>query len=131
MPCDSIANTNLDEYNEVLSVISTFCTTHNVVNYLIGGDINTDLSCTKSLNTISLQNFMDKENIFLAIREISNSVKYTYTGINNSTSLIDHFIVSDNICLLTRKYYTMTMNDNEIHLFKPNFIYTIDNKYCR
>ena len=22
-------------------------------------------------------------------------------------------------------------NDNEIHLFKPNFIYTIDNKYCR
>ena len=21
-------------------------------------------------------------------------------------------------------------NDNEIHLFKPNFIYTIDNKYC-
>ena len=24
----------------------------------------------------------------------------------------------------------MTMNDNEIHLFKPNFIYTIDNKYC-
>ena len=27
---------------------------------------------------------------------------------------------------------TMTVNDNdnEIHLFKPNFIYTIDNKYC-
>ena len=24
----------------------------------------------------------------------------------------------------------MTMNDNEIHLFKPNFMYTIDNKYC-
>ena len=21
-------------------------------------------------------------------------------------------------------------NDNEIHLFKPNFIYTIDNTYC-
>ena len=21
-------------------------------------------------------------------------------------------------------------NDNEIHLFKPNFIYTMDSKYC-
>ena len=31
---------------------------------------------------------------------------------NNSTSLIDHFIVSDNICLLTRKYYTMDSVDN-------------------
>ena len=29
-------------------------------------------------------------------------------------------------------YYNITQydNDNEIHLFKPNFIYTIDNKYC-
>ena len=25
---------------------------------------------------------------------------------------------------------TMNDNDNEIHLFKPNFMYTIDNKYC-
>ena len=92
MPCDSIANINLDEYNEVLSVISTFYITHNVVNYVVGGDINTDLSRTRSGNTISLQNFMDRENIFSAIREINNSVRYTYTGINNSTPLIDHFI---------------------------------------
>ena len=26
--------------------------------------------------------------------------------------------------------YNDNDNDNEIHLFKPNFIYTIDNKYC-
>ena len=48
MPCDKITNTNLDEYNKVLSVISTFRTTHNVVNYVIGGDMNTDLSRTRS-----------------------------------------------------------------------------------
>ena len=106
MPCDSIANTNLDKYNEVLSAISTFCTTHNIVNYVVGGDINTDLSRTRSGNTISLQNFMDWENIFPAIRESNNLVKYTYTGINNSTSLIDHLIVSDNTgCAKKRKTF--------------------------
>ena len=26
--------------------------------------------------------------------------------------------------------YCTIYNDNEIHLFKPNFIYTMDNKYC-
>ena len=28
-------------------------------------------------------------------------------------------------------FYNDNDNDNEIHLFKPNFIYTIDNKYCQ
>ena len=64
------------------------------------------------LFTISLQNFMDRENIFPAIRETNNSVKYTHTGMNNSTSLIDHFLVSDNMCLLIRKYYRMDSVDN-------------------
>ena len=35
--------------------------------------------------------------------------------------------------MIPGEYYnimTMNDNDNEIHLFKPNFIYTIDNKYC-
>ena len=30
MPCDSTTNANLDDYNDVLSVISHFCATHNV-----------------------------------------------------------------------------------------------------
>ena len=102
MPCDSTTNANLDDYNDVLSVISHFCATHNVVNCVIGGDLNTDVSRIRSGNTISLHNYMDKENLFLAINEVRNTVKFTYKGINNSISLIDHFIMTENICLLTK-----------------------------
>ena len=99
-------------YNDVLSVISHFCETHNVVNCVIGGDLNTDVSRIRSGNTISLHNYMDKENLFLAINEVRNTVKFTYKGINNSVSLIDHFIMTENMCLLTKNYYTMDSVDN-------------------
>ena len=112
MPCDSTTNANLDGYNDVLSVISHFCATHNVVNCVIGGDLNTDVSRIRSGNTISLHNYMDKENLFLAINEVRNTVKFTYKGINNSVSLIDHFIMTENMCLLTKNYYTMDSVDN-------------------
>ena len=112
MPCDSTTNANLDDYNDVLSVISHFCATHNVVNCVIGGDLNTDVSRIRSGNTISLHNYMDKENLFLAINEVRNTVKFTYKGINNSVSLIDHFIMTENMCLLTKNYYTMDSVDN-------------------
>ena len=112
MPCDSTTNTNLDDYNEVLSVISNFCATHNVVNCVIGGDVNTDISRIKSGNTISLQNFIEKDNLFLAMNEVINTVTHTYTGINNTSSLIDHFIMSENMCLLANNYYTMDSVDN-------------------
>ena len=81
MPCDSTTNTNLADYNEVLSVISNFCATYNVVNCVIGGDVNTDISRIKSGNTISLQNFIEKENLFLAINEVINTVTYNNNNI--------------------------------------------------
>ena len=112
MSCDSTTNTNLADYNEVLSVISNFCATHNVVNCVIGGDVNIDILRIKSGNTIRLQNFIEKENLFLAINEVINTVTYTYTGMNNTSSLIDHFIMSENMCLLANNYYTMDSVDN-------------------
>ena len=48
MPCDSSTSSSLKEYNEVLSVISNFCATDNVENCVIGGDLNTNMSRTKS-----------------------------------------------------------------------------------
>ena len=86
--------------------------THNVVNCVIGGDVNTDISRIKSGNMISLQNFIEKENLFLAINDVINTVTHTYTGMNNTSSLIDHFIMSENMCLLANNYYTMDSVDN-------------------
>ena len=98
MPCDSSTNSNLEEYNEVLSVISNYCATHNAENCIIGGDLNTDMS--KSGNSISLQNFMDKEILFSVFKETINNVAYTYKGANNATSLIAHFIVSEDVTII-------------------------------
>ena len=41
----------------MLSIISTYINTHNVVYCIIGGDMNTDIIRIKSTNTISLNNF--------------------------------------------------------------------------
>ena len=35
-----------------------------------------------------------------------------HKGINNSVSLIDHFIMTENMCLLAKNYYTMVSVDN-------------------
>ena len=83
----------------MLSVISNFCATHNVENCVIDGDLNTDMSRTKSGNSISLQNFMDEKNLFLVFKETINDVAYTYKGANNATSLIDYFIVSEDVTM--------------------------------
>ena len=77
MLCDSSANSNLEEYNEVLSVISNFCATDIVENCVIGGDLNMDMSRTKSKNSISLQNLMAEQNCFLVFRETLINVAYT------------------------------------------------------
>ena len=106
MSCDSSTNSNLEEYSEMLSVISNFCDTHNVENRVIGGDLNTDMSSTKSGNLISLQNFMDEENMFSVFKQTIN-VAYTYKGANNTTSLIDHFIVSEDVTMLASDYFTL------------------------
>ena len=108
----SSKNTNLEEYNEGLSVILNFCATHNVENCVIGGDLNTDMSRTKSGNSINLQNFMDEENLFLVLKETINNVAYTYKGASNATSLIDHFIVSEDLTMLASDYFTLDSVDN-------------------
>ena len=51
-------------------------------------------------NTISLQKYVAEEDYSLALSTVDNFVKHTYRGgggggVNNSTSLMDHVIVSD------------------------------------
>ena len=70
------------------------------------------MSRTKSGNSISLQNFMDDENLFLVFKETINNMAYTYKGANNATSLIDHFIVSEDETMLASDYFTLDSVDN-------------------
>ena len=85
---------------------------NSVSNCIIGGDENTDISRICSENTISLQKFVAEENFSLALSTEDNSVKHTYRGVNNSTSLFDHLIVSDSIHKKISEYYTNDSVDN-------------------
>ena len=47
MSCDNTSPNTFCEYNKVLSIISTYINTHNVVYCIIGRDMNTDIICIK------------------------------------------------------------------------------------
>ena len=48
----------------------------------------------------------------LALSAVDNTIEHTYRGFNNSVSLIDHFIVSENIQTHVEEYYTEDSIDN-------------------
>ena len=92
--------------------VSNFCAIHNVENCVIGGDLNTDMLRTRSRNSISLQNFIDKENLFLVFKETIYNVAYTYKGASNATYLIDHFIVSEDVTMLASEHFSLDSVDH-------------------
>ena len=112
MPCDTRNNEHLFEYHMILRDISKCCIDNSISNCIIGVDVNTDIARICSGNTISLQKLVAGENLSLALNTVNNSVEHTYMGVNNSTSLIDHFIVSDIIHTNVLDYYTKDSVDN-------------------
>ena len=112
LPCDTTNHENLCEYNMILTDIAKYCAENDASNCIIGGDMNTDLSRVKSGNTISLHKFISEENLSFVLKDRPNSVDYTYKGMNNNVSLIDHFIVSENICSRIEGYYSQDSIDN-------------------
>ena len=96
----------------MLSTISTFLHDNNVVNCIIGGDLNTDLSRVRSGNAISLNNFISNESLSMVQQHVTNCIQYTFLGCNQSKSIIDHFIVSENIERYVQEYYTKESVDN-------------------
>ena len=58
-------------YNEMLSTISTCLHDNNVVNCIIAGDLNTDLSRVRSGNTISINNFIANESLSVVQQHVN------------------------------------------------------------
>ena len=65
---------------------------HNVVNCIIRGELNTDLSRAGCLSI--------------------NNIHYTFKGFNQCRLVIDHFILSENIEMLIKEYYATDSIDN-------------------
>ena len=54
MPCDTSSNLYLQQYNEVLSHLSTNINYNKVNHCIVAGNLNTDFTRSDSGNTISL-----------------------------------------------------------------------------
>ena len=81
MSCDTTSNDHIEEYNYVLSRIST-CVYQNAVEYcIITGDLNTDLMRHSSGSTISLNSFIEHEHLAYVLKLLSNNVSHTFTSI--------------------------------------------------
>ena len=79
---------------------------------VIAGDLNTDLSRLNSRNSLSLQSSVDNGNLAFVFNTFSDDVQYTFTDIQHNHSLIDHYIVSQNLLDTISQYYTVDFVNN-------------------
>ena len=115
MPCDDRRpNNNLLEYIQVLNDIEVVC---NMVdaNFVCiggGGGLNTDLT-RGSYQTKELVKFVDYQSLCPCVNDHCSNVVYTYCsrGIG-ATSLIDHFIISENALPSLLHYETVDAASN-------------------
>ena len=103
MPCDTeiLDSSSANVFREVLQCISDLCHSEGVDNVIMGGDFNMDFSRNRSVNRQSLLSFMTQENMTCCLNSDVSTIDYTYESM---TSLIDHFIVTDNLLSSVSKY---------------------------
>ena len=89
---------------------------------IVAGDLNTDFTRYDSGNTISLISFINNENLYPVLQDYKHDIKYTYSSINNSKSLIDHFLISVNIACFVANYSILKSTDN-LSDHEPLFCY--------
>ena len=115
MPYDEQrAGVHLDEFVDVLNEIHSVCLNLDCQYFIIGGDINCDLSRNVP-QTHALNDFIEQENLFMCLKHESAKVPYTFHS-GNSFSTLDHFIVTPNFKQSIIKYETCFLaNDFSDH----------------
>ena len=97
-----------DYYENVLSEISSLCLHHNAEHICIVGDMNTDISRSHSRHTRLLLQFVENEQLYLALNFSNKNVKYTYyNNYHHMHSIIDHFILSQCLFDLIISYHSI------------------------
>ena len=111
MPCDERrAGENLDEFTEVLNEIHSICLNSDCQYFIIGGDLNCDVSRNVP-QTHALNTFIEQENFTLCLNHNVANVPYTYTK-GDTLSALDHFIVTPNLLDSIVKYETDFIANN-------------------
>ena len=104
MPCNADRNITVsDEFQCILSEISTICKMSNCDNMIIGGDLNLDLNSNSSVKN-RLETFMMSES-FACVTSYRSLIDYSFESkANNARSHIDHFLTSNCLLELTESY---------------------------
>ncbi len=98
MPCDSHSTQHDLVFNDVLNDINLVINKYPHIGYvLIGGDFNTDLCRLQSPHCISLNEFCERESMFICSRHNVANVDFTFESAMGHRSFIDHFMVSQNL----------------------------------
>ena len=115
MPCDSRSLENqLTEFTNILCEIDALMSMNNCPDFVIlGGDLNTDLSRVSSPQTKSLIDFCAANDLKFCASTSLSSVNFTYENESSGArSLIDHFVVSDNLLDEVRQYSALDQGHN-------------------
>ena len=115
MPCDSYGNANaLSDYRHVLAEVQLLLLTHKDVKYVVlGGDFNTDISRARSQHSELLTDFCNEEGLSMCVEKELSSIDYTFSsGTSDCVSVLDHFIVSDEMNCYVKAYTCLHDGDN-------------------
>ena len=113
MPCDEgYRGEGFQEYQDILSEISTICQQQDASHVCVAGDFNTDFA-RNTPHTQELFDFCDTETLFPLIKSSCSNVKHTFETAGGSiTSCIDHIIVSENLAQCVKSYSSIDNTDN-------------------
>jgi len=111
MPCDGNDLTPfMDELHNLINLIEC---NDEIDHVIIGGDLNTDLKRNQSLRGAVLRGFCDRLDLRLCALNDSAQVEFTYhNDFSGAKSVIDHFIVSDNLYCGLVRYECLHDGDN-------------------
>ena len=114
MPCDTARDhDNLTTFNDMLQEISDTSASLDAQHIVIGGDLNTDFRRLTSLHTRASGTYLIREDIKYGLQLILSEVDYTYQSkINNERSIIDHFLLTDNLYNMISEYKVVHDGDN-------------------
>jgi hypothetical protein len=107
MPCDSgRKDTKFLEYQDILIEMQSLYVDSNAMYCIIGGDWNTDLSRNNSHYVHEFKSFCNSlDFVSCSVLPVS-SVLYTFEcAATHNKSHIDHFVVSNNLRGLIKRYY--------------------------
>ncbi|ELU14772.1 hypothetical protein CAPTEDRAFT_209997 [Capitella teleta] len=115
MPCDTTYDaSNAQLFFDIVFEIESIIESHTDIDLIvIGGDLNTDISRVNSLHVQPLFDLCNRQCMQFCANSDISTVDYSYVNdFSAARSLIDHFLVSENVYDGIRRYGVRHDGDN-------------------